>query len=109
MYDDILYISGPITGHDIDERKKVFADAARLIKENGYKYRNPLGGNVKLGLDHREYMRKDLLTMLRCTGIVQLDNWNESEGCRVEYEVAIACGLTINSIHDFESKEQDTE
>lgn len=60
-----IYISSPITGYNLNERHKFFA---QIEKE---------------------------LTILGCDGIVVPNRWRCSKGCETERRVADACGIPV--------------
>lgn len=103
-----VYISGPITGLAEEEFKKNFADAAELLKSNGFTPVNPCELEVECGetcgseltftdgsYQHHWscYMKTDLKALLDCEGIFMLDGWRNSKGAKLEYEVAVGIGL----------------
>lgn len=94
-----IYISGPITGYDIHERVSVFEVAAKkAAKESGRPYINPLGIGYgeNESYTHEDYMREDIEQLVKyCDSIYLMKGWEKSEGCKIEYEVAKACGMKI--------------
>ncbi len=90
----ILYLSGPITGTtDYVER---FGTEAHRLRDAGYEVVNPVEG-APAGLLHHEYMRRDLPLMLACDGVALLPGHDESQGSKLEVQVARACGLMMHS------------
>ena len=88
-----IYLSGPISGYDIDERKAVFSNAAEKLTSKGYDVFNPIETIVQK--PYSEYIRHDLKQLLDCDAIYILNGWRDSEGCRIEYQVAKAIGIKI--------------
>lgn len=95
-----VFISGPITGVENYERN--FEVRAANLRAMGFQVENP----VKIGktlesmfpdrkITHEEYMTQTLATLLNCDGISMLDGWEDSIGCKTEYEVAVATGKTF--------------
>jgi hypothetical protein len=105
------YISGPISGFDLDERRKTFAEAAVLVKR-------VLGGDVVNPMEvvpQCEYqcdpgqladrppyihtwkcwMKYDIIAMLECDTIVMLPGWQDSKGACTERNIAIALGFQV--------------
>ena len=88
-----IYLSGPISGYDIDERKAVFSNAAEKLTSKGYEVFNPIESIVPKS--YSEYIRYDLKQLLDCDAIYLLNGWRDSEGCRIESQVAKAIGIKI--------------
>lgn len=95
MKHERIYISAPITGHDYDERNAYFADAARQLRRLGYAPVNPMARVTDTTLTHEQYMRADLMLLLRCDGYVQAYNAIGSRGCELEEQVADGCGIRL--------------
>ena len=101
-----IYISGPITGYDLDERRQTF-DKARKEIEKWVKRRNKLSHShtevaifspphaYKEGMTYAQIMRYDIEQLLTCDLIVFLTGWQDSRGCKAEREVAKVCGIKI--------------
>lgn len=90
-----VYISGPITGYDLEERKMVFAEAERKLQVIGFETFNPLNNTLPFDTTHEEYMRQDLKTLLNCDVIAMLEGFENSQGARLEHVVAMECGLKV--------------
>lgn len=90
-----VYISMPITGYDIVERRDAFCTIADILSEDGYEPVDPLALVTDENKTHEEYMRKDLKLLLDCDYIVRPYNIYKSEGCKMEAEVAKACGILL--------------
>lgn len=90
-----VYISAPISGYDLEDRKSVFADMEQRLIGKGYEVCNPMGKQWQAGLTTQEYMRKDLEMLLTCDAILLLNGWNRSAGCKCELDVAVAIGLDV--------------
>lgn len=90
-----IYISAPITGRDINERKLYFSIAAEQLKKLGYTAVNPLAAATSLSLTHEEYMRADIALLLRCDGYIQAYDAIGSRGCELEEQVADGCGIRL--------------
>lgn len=90
-----VYISMPITGYDIVERRDAFCTIADILSEDGYEPVDPLALVTDENKTHEEYMREDLKLLLDCDYIVRPYNIYKSEGCKMEAEVAKACGIPL--------------
>lgn len=82
----IYYIAGPISDR-LDTYKEDFNFMANDLKEQGHIVLNP--SVLPGGLNQEQYM--DIcLAMLRCaTNIIMLEDWEKSEGARIEHDLAI--------------------
>lgn len=87
-----VYISGAIAHHDLRERKRAFADAARFLELKGYEPVNPFDNGLPDEADWREHMRADIEMLLSCDCIYMLQGWETSKGARLELEVAASTG-----------------
>ena len=90
-----MYISGPITGYHIEERRRVFDRIEEQFKEKGYNVFNPMNNNLKPDTEHWEYMKYDLRNLLSCDCVFFMKGFEKSQGCMVELQVATACNLEI--------------
>ena len=101
-----IYISGPITGYDLDERRQTF-DKARKEIEKWVERWNKLSHShtevaifppphaYKEGMTYAQIMRYDIEQLLTCDMICFMKGWRESKGCNVEEQVARACGIKV--------------
>ena len=90
----IIYISGKISGIE-NEAPLLFEKAENELKLNGFNTVNPMTLNHDHDLSWENYMRVDLIALLRCTHIYMLKNWQESVGANIEYRLAVDLKLTI--------------
>lgn len=90
-----VYLSAPISGYDLAERKHTFAAMEKKLRVRGYDVCNPMGTQWESGLTAHDYMRKDIEMLLTCDAIMLMDGWNKSAGCHTELCVAIAIGIEI--------------
>lgn len=113
-----VYLSGPMTGkphYNVDQ----FAIAEAIcVKEHGAMVvYNPAAAwvneNLPSGkhLTHEDYMRTSIHELTRWGAtrgasfyqyLVLLDGWAESEGAKLEYQVARACGIQVIDLCDIE-------
>ena len=104
------YISGPITGFDLDERRQTFAHAKSEVERIlGVEVVNPM--EVTPGCDNlcnedrtnaipyehtwQCWMKYDIIAMLNCDTIVMLPGWEDSKGAQTERHMAIALGYRV--------------
>lgn len=90
-----IYISGPISGYDIEERRETFAMAKKFLEMDGYEVFNPLENGLPSDADTHQHMRADLKMLVQCDEIFLLSKWNHSAGCFVEFVVAVAIGCKL--------------
>lgn len=89
----MLYLSGPMTGLP-DYNYPAFRKASQELRSRGFTVFDPsecFDGDQ--GLPKETYMREDIKAVLNACLIVLLDGWENSEGARLEVEVAKACGI----------------
>lgn len=89
-----LYLSGPMTGklnHNFDEFNRV----AKSLRQRRHEVVNPAELGMTPGWEWDDYMKRDLLYLVRCEAIAVLDGWEKSRGARLEVSVAAALGLPI--------------
>lgn len=91
-----IYISAPISGYNIDERRATFKAVADILERQGYIVFNPMDNGVPAESATKYHMRADIKMMLQSDDIVFLDKWLHSAGCHTEFIVATAIGLTIH-------------
>ena len=89
-----VYISAPITGYDLKERRKYFDTIETALNNVGCKAVNPLKG-VSDNISHEAAMRRDIEMLLRCDMVLAMDGWNTSPGCMLEIGVARQCGIFV--------------
>lgn len=89
-----IYISGKITGlHPRDYRAK-FKKAAKMLREAGHTVVDPSRMDV-YKLTYAQYMAIDTTLLSFCDAIYMLDNWQDSNGARLEKEYAESLGLKV--------------
>lgn len=107
MEKDLIYISGPISGRDLTERRETFAATAAKLQALGYDVCNPMENGLPENATTNQHMRRDIEMLMCCDTIYMMKGWTHSKGCQVELEVATAIGLPVmfeefNSIVKFE-------
>lgn len=101
-----VYLSGPVSGYDLEERRRTFAWwTAWLERVRGWGVVNPLEVRPECdgcaleevgGHTWSCFMRWDLRAMLTCDRIVLMPGWEASPGARLEHYVAVSCGLEVS-------------
>jgi hypothetical protein len=95
-----VYISGRVTGQPRDAVKAKFSRAAALLYANNHNPEiptlicDPADGP-------REAMAKLIPVLLKCDAIMMLEDWEYSEGAKIELQIAKYAGLHIMFEEDF--------
>lgn len=89
------YISLPITGYDLAERRETAARIEARLQQLGFETVNPLSKDLPDDAPYSEHMKQDLKLLLDCDHIYPAKGWKDSGGCRLEVEVAMKCGLKM--------------
>ena len=83
-----VYISLPITGHDIEEVEARCIFAKSVLKRKGHTPVSPLDVSDNPDASYAEHMGRDISALLECDAVVFLEGWRESKGCRLEHAAA---------------------
>lgn len=88
-----IYISIPITGHDLATQRAKAEQVAAQIRALGHEPVNPFDTPAApASLSKREqyayYMGEDIKRLIMCDAMLTCPGWDESRGCRVEFSVA---------------------
>ena len=90
-----IYLSFPISGYDIEERRE-YAQRLKKSLEHFYdQVLNPLENGIDADAPVCEHMRQDFRMLLDCDAIFLGEGWQESMGCRSEFDVAVACRMDL--------------
>ena len=99
-----VYISGKITGLPIEEAKQNFKNAADYLKSEGYEPVNPMELNGHDAILKNEnltdwfkwcaHMKIDICALMDCDMIYLLPDWRESQGARIEHDIALKVGIS---------------
>jgi len=94
-----VYLSGPISGLDQEERFKAFEEKEAMFKEMGFKVFNPMKNGLPPDSDTHDHMRRDLSVMtneeIPISHIFMMEKWTHSAGCWKEFETAVSCGIMV--------------
>lgn len=113
-----IYISLPISGLHLEERKKKAAQmkdqVMQAVKTNKLAYISKNGKAVSLtenntvvvtpfeivpdatDMTYEQVMAKDLEILMTCDIVVFARHWQYSKGCRIEFAVARELGIRVN-------------
>lgn len=97
-----VYISLPITGHDIKDVERRIGQAKEALRALGHEPVSPLDPEVN---DDRSkpygvLLGNDIAALLTCDAVLLLDGWTASRGCRLEMEAAQIYGKKIYFEYD---------
>jgi hypothetical protein len=92
-----IYIAGPISGID-DDNRRAFARAEDFLLQAGHEPINPHKVCEPTD-DYDTCMKKDLKALGTCQGIYLLLGWEDSPGALVELEKARELGLEVGYEH----------
>lgn len=95
-----VYISGPIRGYELEERKETFRCAQMALLGMGLVGVNPFENGLPDNRPDEEHLRMDLKMLLDCDAILMLDGWGKSVGARLELSVACHCGMPVMHTRD---------
>lgn len=87
------YISLPITGYDLGERRAYASRVEERLKSMGFTPVNPLRTNLPEDSPVEAFYRLDARKLLNCDAVVFCEGWEASRGCKLEHEIAVTCGI----------------
>ncbi len=91
-----LYISGQVSGLDLEDVKKRFEDKKKYLQENyDFEVVNPLENGLSVDLPWIKHICHDLEQLHECDSILMLDGWRNSKGACLEKEFATLTKKTI--------------
>lgn len=92
--DKKIFISGAISSK-MDTYKKDFADFEESLRKMGFKNIMSPAVLPSEGFSYENYMAITDAMLKSCNVVVFMDGWQESKGCKIEYEGAISCGMIL--------------
>lgn len=90
-----IYLSAPISGYDLEERKDTFMKKQVELTGMGHEVLNPMENGLPDDSPVQQHMKRDIEMLLTCDTIYMMEGWNRSAGCKVELDVAVAIGLDV--------------
>lgn len=90
-----VYISLPIAGYNITERREYAANVYMYLIKKGFEPVNPLDNGLDVKDSRAEHMKADIRLLLDCDAIYLCRSWEQSEGCLTEKRVAEQCGMIV--------------
>ena len=92
-----IYISLPITGYDLQERKQ-YAESVKKRLQQIYtdsEIITPFDVCSDPSLPYEELIAKDIAALLTCDMVYVCNGSNHSKGCRLECYAALIYGIII--------------
>ena len=90
-----LYLSGPISGLDIEHAREAFARAQEQMEQQGWEVVNPMDNGVPVEAPWEEHLAADIIALLDCKAVAMLPGWENSRGARLENAIARRFGMRI--------------
>ena len=93
-----IYVSLPISGYDLTERKLCAICTEKQIVERHHKPLQVITPFVvcpESDKPYSYYMGKDIEALLECDAVYFCKGWQNSKGCMAEFEVANIYGKEI--------------
>lgn len=91
-----IYISGKITGLDLADVKVKFQTASDELRRKGWQPVNPLDIEPPVSNPKwNDYMKADIIEMLKCEAVYALRDWQDSKGATIEVELARVVGMPV--------------
>lgn len=94
-----VYVAGPISGFDLEERRRTFAAAVERLRAAGHEPVNPFDLHPN-PIAWADAMKADIPALVICDAIYLQDGWWNSRGARLEELIAVQLGLKIWYEHD---------
>jgi len=99
-----VYLSGKVTGLDSRETVKKFGDYENRLKALGYAVANPVAEISPLAR-WDVAMKKAIVIMMECDAIFLIEDWLQSRGAKIEFELSHELGYSIMTPDDLERME----
>jgi len=84
-----VYISLPISGHDIEQVKKRAEEVKQRIQNDSVEAITPFDVCNEKDRPYSYYMGRDIEALIECEGIYVCNGWHSSKGCQAEVHVAV--------------------
>ena len=75
---EVVYLSAPISGYDLDERYKAFERVENGLTERGYKVLSPMKNGLPRDATTAQHMKRDIIMLLQADAIFLMTGWNRS-------------------------------
>lgn len=89
------YIAGKIGDLPESVYKAEFERAKNEVRELGFEPVSPVDLPHQHNRTWSDYIREDLIEMLKCDSLYAIRNWRQSPGATIEINTALAVGINI--------------
>ncbi len=89
-----VYISGPMTGIS-GFNVPAFTHASSAIRDQGLIVISPHELGVDQSKEWSEYLRRDIVALMKCNTIYMLKGWEKSRGATLEMYIATQVGMGV--------------
>jgi hypothetical protein len=106
-----VYLSGPISGYEISERRAAFGVTADRLVARGFAVVNPLevvtsrcakpDCGTDAGHSWECWMRHDIAELVTCDELAYLPGSHDSRGARFEADIASRLGMPVRPIAEY--------
>lgn len=100
-----VYISGRISGLPLDTARENFKKAEELLISCGYTPVNPMEKGLNADAPWIKHILADIELLEPCDAVYFMNNWHQSVGAGIEYEIAVRTGKGILHENDFQQYE----
>ena len=106
-----VYISIPITGHDIKDVEQRISRAKEALRNFGHEPVSPLDPEVNndRSKPYGVLLGNDIAALLTCDAVLLLDGWTASNGCSLEFAAAKIYGKEIMFENQLNQQDNESE
>jgi len=97
-----VYISGKITGYDLKVAEAKFNESEEFLRLKGFHPVNPFKlSETQPDKTWKDYMIDDIRGLFDCDAIYLHNDWGQSKGARIEYQIAKELNLKVMFAGEF--------
>lgn len=102
-----IYIAGKVSGEDYNQTYEKFCRIEKMLEGLGHEAVNPMKLVSKHLNNWGEEMKICISKLMECDSIYLLNDWADSRGAKLEYDLANALGYRlISDTHVLEMRQQ---
>jgi hypothetical protein len=90
-----IYIAGKVTGVPIEVSTELFKNTCEYLRNKGNLVINPMELIKDPKTEWNSAMKICIRELLQCDALLLLDNWKESEGAKLEHQLAQILSIPI--------------